>query len=324
MAVLGWRGVVGNRTRWCPSCDADLSKTQVRTCDRCGYSSSDEASFHQPRRRWWIVIVGLSVVLVSSMFAVGWDLPARSSRFILSDWIVTDARELPYDWKVERMIAGDADPTGHQARIRLSQGGETHYDWRGGSADLGFLDPRSAKRVGLGTDVDRDGTPDLVIRVSSNIGGTPEWILLSLADRRGSPRIQPTAVLVDGSFRDVDGDGRFEFQAEDSGLRNRWFEPSRFEGPSIVLSPRETGWSFDEELSRRRSIDFDPDLDPMEVLADAASAWTDVRRPFVSTLFNLAFQLASHGRDAAAIELLGSDWPGDDRPSDVSDFETIE
>ena len=270
------------------------------------------------------MIVGLSVVSISSMFAVGWDLPARSSRFLLSDWIVADARELPYDWRVERLIAGDSNPTGHQARVLLSKGGETHYDWRGGSADLGFLDPRSAKRVGLGTDVDRDGTPDLVIRVSSTIGGTPEWVLLSLADRRGTPRIQPTAVLVDGSFKDVDEDGRFEFQAEDSELRDRWSEPSRFMGPSIILSPNGMGWRFDPELSRRRSIDLDPDTDPTAALEDARRSWTIDRRPFVSRLFDLAFQLASHGRYAAAIELLGSTWPGDDRPSDVSDFETIQ
>ena len=258
------------------------------------------------------------------MFAVGWDLPTRSSRLILSDWIVVDVRELPYDWKVERLISDDSDPSAHQARVRLVKDGKTHYDWRGGSADLGFLDPRTAKRVGLGTDLDRDGTPDVVVRVASTVGGVAEWIVLSLADRRGAPRIQPMAVLVDGSFKDVDADGRFEFLAEDSALRNRWIEPSRFSGPSIVLSPSGTGWRFDLDLSRTRSLAFDPEADPVEPLEEARRAWSENRRPFVSTLFDTAFQLTSHGRYEAAIGLLESDWPGDDDPAAVDDLRTIE
>ncbi len=93
--------------------------------------------------------------------------------------------------------------------------------------------------------------------------------------------------------------------------------------PSMVFSPDSGVWKFDEALSRSRALRFDLADDPLEPLAKARAQWAENRRPFVSSLFGTAFQLASRGRFAEADRLLGAAWPGDANPSDVEDFGTF-
>ena len=326
IAVLGYRGQKKGQTRWCPRCDVDLSETDARTCLRCGFSSPEEFDFHRPRRRWWTIITGLSIISLASMLAVGWNLPGRTSRLLSPVWVPVDVRDLPIGWRVERSSSDDFEGAGFRARVRILRDEQVHFDWQGWSADLGFLDPRTAERVGLGTDLDRDGVPDLAVRVTET-AGTWSWLLFSLADRDGFPRLQPAAVLTDGGFFDVDDDGRFEFIAEDTSLRTRWIEPGRITVPSIVLSPESGAWRFDERLSRDRDLSFDPSLDPLAPLMKARKRWDEGRMPFVSPLFGAAFQLASRGRFLEAGRLIESEWPGDSTPNDLGDpgtfFESI-
>lgn len=321
VAILGYRGENRGRTRWCPGCDQDLSGTEARICSACGFSSPEESDFQSPQRRWWIIIIGLSVVSVASMLAVGWG-PGRTARLLTPVWAPIETRDLPIGWRVERSSSDDFEGTGFRERVRIIRDETVHFDWQGWSADLGFLDPRTARRVGLGTDLDRNGVPDLVIRMTE-IAGARSWVLFSLAGRDGIPRLQPAAVLSDGGFSDVNGDGHFEFIAEDTSLRNRWSEPGRITMPSMVFSPDSGAWKFDEALSRSRALRFDLADDPLEPLAKARAQWAENRRPFVSSLFGTAFQLASRGRFAEADRLLGAAWPGDANPSDVEDFGTF-
>ena len=326
IAVLGYRGQKNGQTRWCPRCDVDLSETDARTCFRCGFSSPEEFDFHRPRRRWWVIITGLSVISVASMLAVGWTLPGRTSRLLAPVWAPVDVRDLPIGWRVERSSSDDFEGAGFRARVRILRDEQVHFDWQGWSADLGFLDPRTAERVGLGTDLDRDGVPDLAVRVTET-AGTRSWLLFSLADRDGFPRLQPAAVLSDGGFFDVDDDGRFEFIAQDTSLRTRWIEPGRITVPSIVLSPESGAWRFDEKLSRSRALPFDPSQEPLSPLMEARKGWDERRMPFVSPLFGAAFELASRGRFLEAGRLIESEWPGDSTPNDLGDpgtfFESI-
>ncbi|MAC20648.1 MAG: hypothetical protein CMJ23_13435 [Phycisphaerae bacterium] len=321
VAILGYRGENRGRARWCPRCDQDLSGTEARICSACGFSSPEEVDFQSPQRRWWIIITGLSVVSVASTLAVGWD-PGRASRLFTPVWTPIEIRDLPIGWRVERSSSDDFEGTGFRERVRILHEKKVHFDWQGWSADLGFLDSRTARRVGLGTDLDRNGVPDLVIRMTE-IAGTRSWVLFSLAGRDGVPRLQPAAVLTDGGFSDVDGDGHFEFVAEDSALRNQWSEPGRISVPSMVFSPASGGWRFDEMLSRGRPLRFDLTEDPLEPLTKARAQWAENRKPFVSSLFGAAFQLASRGRFVEADRLLGAAWPGDTDPNDVADFTTF-
>ena len=319
VALLAWRGSKGGRDRWCPQCDLDLSGSTVRTCPSCGYHSTNEQSFHQPHRRWAMVILGLMMVTIASMLVVGSGLVVRTSGMLGPTWSKVESQSLPGGLVAIQFVSNDSDRTNFRTRVRILDGKESLFDWRGWSASLGFFDRATAERSGLGDDLDRNGEPDLVFRVHRNADDPGSWIIVSLADRTGATRIQPMAVLDDGSFEDFNEDGRFEFVATDSRLRYRWNEPRRIRVPEIVMSPGVDGWAFDRTLTVNRPWPVGLD-DPDEALQEAIESWDESRRPFITELFSIAFELMARGREDDARRLVSETWPGDLDPEDIGEF----
>ncbi len=324
VAVLGWRGGRPGRRRWCPQCGYDLSDTDSRTCPECGFSSIDEADFRRRRRRWWVLITGLSIVAIASGFAVGTGVAGATTRLLGPAWSLLESRSVAGGWTVDHEISADLDRTVFNRRIRVTRDGAVHFQWSGWSSMLGYRAPGSGRVEGLGTDVDRDGEPDLVIQVSDGGNASPStWFVLSLASRSAGARIEPAAVLFDGWFEDVDGDDRPEFIATDSTLRDAWSEYRGLAIPDVVLSPRQDEWRFDRALTVGRSLPEEWSAGPDAVLAEARAAWASEARPFVSRLFSLATVLAARSRGDEAIALMRAPWPGDDDPSSVAEFTTL-
>lgn len=318
VALLAWRGSRQGRDRWCPRCDLDLSASEVRTCPSCGYHSTNEVSFRQPHRRWAMVIIGLFMVAIASMLAVGSGLVVRTSGMIGPAWSRAEAQPLPGGLTAVHLVSNDVNRTDFRHRIQIIDADQTLFEWRGWSATLGFFDRTTAERSGLGNDIDRNGEPDLVFRLLRNADDPGSWVIVSLADRAGVARIQPVAVLQDGSFEDVDDDGRFEFLATDTSLRDRWREPRRFRIPEIVMSPRVDGWRFDQDLSIRRPWPADLE-DPDVALRSAWDAWDTSRRPFVTELFGIALELVARGRSDRARAFVARSWPGDTEVDPVAE-----
>lgn len=324
VAVLGWRGGRPGRRRWCPQCGYDLSATESRTCSECGYSSPDERDFHRRRRRWRVVLVGLLVVATASGFAVGTGVAQATRRLIGPAWTLLESKSLPSGWVADHEISADLERTVFNRRIRVSRDGVVHFEWSGLSSQLGFENHVTGRTEGLGTDLDRDGEPDLVVGISDGGNATPTtWMVLSLASRSSGARIEPKAVLRDGWFEDVDGDGRVEFIATDSTLRDLWSEYRQLAIPDAVLSPGSDGWRFDGRLTASRPLPETYGEDPTAVLVATTEAWRADRTPFVSHLFGLATSLAARGRGAEAIALVRSAWPGDDDPESVTGMTTL-
>ena len=324
VAVLGWHGRRPGRRRWCPRCSYDLSDTESRTCPECGFSSTNESDFRRRRRRWWVIIAGLSIVAIASGFVVGTGAAGATTRFLGPAWSLLESKPLAGGWTVDHEISADLDRTSFNRRIRVMRDGAVHFQWSGWSSTLGFRKPGSSRVEGLGTDIDRDGEPDLVIQVSDGGNASPStWFLLSLANRSAGARIEPTAVLFDGWFEDVDGYECPYFVATYSTLRDAWSEYRGLAIPDIVLSPRQDGWRFNRELTTERALPEEWSAGPDEVLAEARAAWASEERPFVSRLFSLATLLAARGRGEEAIALMRAPWPGDDAPASVAEFTTL-
>ena len=208
IALLAWRGNRDGRERWCPVCDHDLSGTDVRTCPACGFHSTDERRFRAPRRRPLLAIVGLVLVLVPSVLAVGSGGARSTSSLLRATWTRVEVQPLPGGLEVVHLISEQGDEASFRHRIQVrNETNEVLLDWKGWSARLGFLDSTTAKRIGLGGDIDRNGEPDLVLRVQESAVDQGSWLVISIADRAGRPRIQPEAILRGGVFSDVDLDG---------------------------------------------------------------------------------------------------------------------
>lgn len=266
-----------------------------------------------------MVILGLSLVATASMLIAGSGLVVRTSGMFGPAWSRVESQSLPGGLVAVQFVSNDEERTEFRTRIRILDGQESLFDWRGWSASLGFFDRATARRAGLGDDLDRNGEPDLAFRVHRNPDDPGSWILLSLADRTGTARIQPMAILDDGSFEDINRDGRFEFIATDSRLRDCWNEPRRIRVPEIVMSPTPNGWIFDRESTTNRPWPTDL-IDPEDALREANESWEESRRPFVTELFGIALELVARGRGDAARRFVSSTWPCDLDPDAIGEF----
>ena len=258
-----------------------------------------------------MVILGLVMVTMASVLFVGSGQVVRTSGMLGPTWSTVESQPLPGGLVALQLVSNDPDRTGFRTRVRIQDGNETLFDWRGWSATLGFFDRVTAERAGLGDDLDRNGEPDLAFRVRRNADDPGSWIVVSLADRTGATRIQPMAVLDDGSFEDANLDGRFEFIATDSVLRDLWNEPRRIRVPAVVMSPDPDGWVFDPELTMSRPWPSDLTA-PDDAIRMSADAWRESRTPFITELFGIALELVARGRWEEARGLVGQRWPGDE------------
>ncbi len=324
VALLGWWGRRQAPVRWCPDCGRDLSETESMRCASCGFSSPREADFRRRRRSWGVLIAGLVIVATASAFSVASGVAATTTRMIGPAWQSIESRSLPNGWTVEHEASRDLDRTGFSRRVRVTRDGVPHFAWTGRHVRLGFDDPVTGRRDGLGTDVDRNGEPDLVLQLSDvSEGVRTRWLVLSLADRTVGARLEPAAVLFDGRFEDIDGDGRPEFLAGDPTLRDEWAVAGALQVPMVALRPDAGGWRFSRTATEAIPMPSDLDVDVEVLLTDATVAWREARSPFVSPLFSLALNLTARGRGDEALALLNETWPGDDDPESVRELETI-
>ena len=265
-----------------------------------------------------MVIIGLLMVTVASTLVVGSGLVLRTSGMLGPVWSTVETKPLPGDLTVVHQVSNDPTRTTFRHRVMVLDGNDPLFDWQGWSATLGFFDRRTAERSGLGNDMDRNGEPDLVFRVLRNADDPGSWLLLSLADRSGTTRLQPVAVLRDGTFEDLDADGRYEFLATDTALRNLWSEPRRIRVPEVVLLPTATGWSLDREMTMNRPWPTDLAA-PDDAIKEAMDAWNSSGRPSITDLFGVAFELIARGHEAEARRFVSEPWPGDLEPDLVGE-----
>ncbi len=315
IAWLGWRGRRRGGNRWCPACQADLSNGPSRTCFSCGFSSPEEAAFRLPRPRWGIVIFGLLIVSAASLLSIREDLSGSVQDFIGPSWAIEERVELPGGWVAEIHRSNNLAITNLDRRVRLIGDGETRFEWMGWFARFGTEDPNTGETVGIGEDVDRDGTPDLVIRANEDgDSGASRVILLSLATRAGFRRIETRAILPEGWFMGVGDDSQPRFKATERLIEDGWGLAGVAANPTLVLMPGAgSTWIVDLEASRAqampsRTAGFDSG-GMVEAAFDAWSAGTD---PRLGELLALATDLAYRGRLDEARAVLSAPWPGDE------------
>jgi hypothetical protein len=313
IAWLGWRGRRGGR--WCPACQTDLSKDLSRTCSSCGFSSPKEAAFHLPRSRWGIVIIGLLVVSVASVLSIRDDLSGSVQEFIGPAWALEERVELPGGWVAEIHRSNDLVLTNLDRRVRLIQGGEIRFEWMGWFARFGTEDPTTGETVGIGEDIDRDGTPNLVIRANEDGDSeTSRVILLSLATRSGFPRIKTLAILPDGWFMGLGGDSRPRYQAIDQLVEDQWGLSGAASKPTLVLEKRGgSTWNVDLDATRAQPMPSSmATFDARTAVEAAFDAWSTGADPQLGELLAFATHLAYRGRMDEARAVLSAAWPGDE------------
>lgn len=315
IAWLGWRGRRERGERWCPACQTDLSKDPSRTCSSCGFSSPDETAFHLPRPRWGIVIIGLVVVSVASVLSIRDDLSGSVREFIGPIWSLEERVELSGGWVAEIHRSNDLALTNLDRRVRLIGDGETSFEWMGWFARFGTEDPVTGETVGIGEDIDRDGTPDLVVRANGDGESEASRVLiLSLATRSGIRRIETRTILPEGWFMAVGDDSQRRFQAIDRLIDNRWGLSGFVSKPTLVLEPgRGSTWNIDLEATRAQPMP--PSMvafDASTIIEAAFEAWSSGTDPRLGDLLAFATHLAYRGRMDEARAVLGATWPGDE------------
>ena len=315
IAWLGWRGRRRGGDRWCPACQADLSNDPSRTCSSCGFSSPAEAAFRLPRPRWGIVISGLLIVSVASLLSIRDGLSGSVQNFIGPSWALEERVELPGGWVAEIHRSNNLAITNLDRRVRLIGDGETRFEWMGWFARFGTEDPNTGETIGIGEDIDRDGTPDLVIRANEDGDSqASRVILLSLATRAGFRRIETRAILPEGWFMGVGDDSQPRFKANDRLIEDGWGLSGLAANPTLVLMPGAgSTWIVDLEASRAQAMPSSTAAFDSNTMVEAAfDAWAAGTDPQLGELLAFATDLTYRGRLGEAHAVLSAPWPGDE------------
>lgn len=307
---LGWRNRSG-MARWCPLCRTDMSETESRTCQNCGFSSIEERSFHVPQRRWGVILAGLAITAAASLGATRTGLGPAVNQLFVPLWQLESSVELPGGWVAEIRRSRDLDRSGFRSRVRLIRDGIPRFEWYGWYASFGaFKSGNSKERWGLGEDVDGDGTRDLIIETFDGTGQSGlRAIVLSLENTEGLPRIEPMAILGGGRFGDVDDDGQAEFLVEDETFQFRLGEGATRTQPILVFSPDDSGiWRFDPEATRNRAMpqDWRQDLENEHMIMERRG------RNSAAAYQSMALELIYRGRMAEAKDLLREGFDADE------------
>lgn len=253
---LGWRGQGPGGSRWCPRCEKDLSDTESRTCDSCGFSSTSERHFHLRRPRWGVVIIGLAITAVSSLGASRTGLGPAANQLFVPMWQLDERQSLGEGWHAEVRRSSEARSASPSVRVRVYRDGAVQFEWLGQFASLGAY-AQGRDPWGLGGDIDGDDAPDLIIE-TRGMDSIERTFILSLATREGIRRLEPVAILPEGRFEDLDDDGRPEYLLED---RSYQYSLGGLRGgprPALVFAPDgRGGWQFDAAKSMARPMPED-------------------------------------------------------------------
>ena len=313
---LGWRGHRTGATRWCPACRADLSNLETRTCPECGFSSPDEKDFHLPHRRWGILLSGLLLVATTSVLSIQHDADRSFGSLFGPAWVLEDRIDLPGGWIATIERSNDLRATGVDRRARIRDASGVRYDWSGWFVRFGTEDPLTGRRIGLGDDVDRDGTPDLVLETNGSIDEDGWRVrVLSLATRSGVRRIDTKRILPAGWFVELENGRDRRFMELDPVVPGHWGLPTTETATFVLIPDQDLDWNVDLVATRAQPMPARLDRTSPEVmLEEAKRAWAEAGTPMLGQLLDLVINLAVRGRLEEARAMLGLPWPGDEAP----------
>ena len=316
---LGWRGYRTGATRWCPACRADLSTLETRTCPECGFSSPDEKDFHLPIRRWGVLLSGLLIVAATSVLSIQ-DATTRSFGSLFGPaWVLEDRVDLPGGWIATIERSNDLRVTGVDRRARIRDASGFRYEWSGWFVRFGTEDPVTGRRIGLGDDVDRDGTPDLVLETNGSIDEDGWRVrILSLATRSGVRRIDTRRILPAGWFVELENGRDRRFVQTDPLVPGHWGLPTTDTATFLLIPKQDLEWNVDLVATRDQPMPARLDRAPPDaMLAQAERSWSEDGDPMLGELLDLVINLAARGRLEEARRILERPWPGDETPERI-------
>jgi hypothetical protein len=313
---LGWRGHRTGAMRWCPACRADLSHQETRTCPECGFSSPKEKDFHLPIRRWGILLSGLFIVATTSVLSIQDDADRSFQSLFGPAWVLEDRIDLPGGWIATIERSNDLRVTGIDRRVRIRDASGVRYDWSGWFVRFGTEDPATGRRIGLGDDVDRDGTPDLVLETNGSIDEDGWRVrVLSLATRSGVRRIDTRRILPAGWFIELENGRDRRFVELDPVVPGHWGLPTTETATFVLVPDQDLSWNVDRIATRDQPMPARLDrAPPAVILEEARRAWSEAGTPMLGQLLDLAVNLAVRGRLEEARGMLELPWPGDETP----------
>ena len=290
---------------------------ETRTCPECGFSSPHEKDFHLPLRRWGILLSGLLIVATTSVLSIQQDDAIRSFRpLFAASWAIEERIDLPGGWTATIERSNDLRATGVDRRVRITDATGLRYEWAGWFVRFGTEDPATGVRIGLGNDVDRDGTPDLVLETNGSIDDEGWRVrILSLATRSGIRRIDTKRILPAGWFVELENGGGRRFVETDPLVRGHWGLPTADIATFVLIPDRDLDWQVDLVATRNQPMPARLDrARPEAMLEEAGRSWAEDGEPMLGGLLDLVINLAVRGRIEEARRLLSLPWPGDDSP----------
>lgn len=312
-AWIGWRGRTPGASRWCPRCEQDLSDTESRICPGCGFKSTSEKSFHIRPRRWGVVIIGLLITVVSSLGASRTGLGPAANQLFVPAWQLEESQSLGSGWFAEVRRSSGEGRTNLPSRARVYRNGSVMFEWQGQFASLGAY-AQGKERWGLGSDIDGDSSPDLVIETRGT-DGIERTLIFSLSTNDGIQRLEPMAILPDGRFEDLDEDGFPEYLLEDQTYLYRLGGLHGGPRPTLVMvSDNRGGWRYDPAKTRGRPMPEDWE----RKLAQKREAIVELGQPDYALVHEAALELLYRGRSEEAAELLQNEFS--EEPDQIKAF----
>lgn len=185
-------------------------------------------------------------------------------------------------------------------RVEIEKAGNVYWSRAGKSLSTTGVNASGSPAIAPGSDITGDGLPNLILREAATTGN--RFIVLRLAEEVDVLAEIDAGPGTDAGFRDLDGDGIFEFVGRDPTWRDILADRSprvvlRWSGSAYVASPA--------DLARP-----EPRMDQLEPIIERillSDAWTDAGPP--KELWQEALDLAFSGHPDAASRLIEWAWP---------------
>lgn len=185
-------------------------------------------------------------------------------------------------------------------RVEIEKAGNVYWSRAGTSLSTTGVHAPGSPAIAPGSDVTGDGLPNLILREAAATG--TRFIVLRLGEEVDVLAEIDAGPGADAGFRDLDGDGIFEFVGRDPTWRDILADRSprvvlRWSGSAYVASPA--------DLARP-----EPRMDQLEPVIERillSDAWTEAGPP--KDLWVEALDLAFSGHPETASRLIEWAWP---------------